>query len=361
MSIWDQFGDRLESQTTNPLFLGGAALLTGEGMGGAMRGMQLGNQFQQQRKKISEEEAQKQAWGNYINSGQTGLTPQQMMLAKAFNAPQGLQFASGVVQKAPELAMEREKLDAMKPVWSAQAAASTGAERRAAAMHGPQLETATLQAQTARRELDSPKSTLNIVPEGGTLVATDPRSGRHQVVAGGTPKQDATTKKEIQEADDFVMQTKSAISSLDRALELNNQAYAGAGASQGAWITNNTLGRVTNRPGAIATDELSNVVTNQALASLRATFGGNPTEGERKILLDVAGSVNQPAEVRRRIYERAKVLAEERLKFNQDKAKALRDGTYYRPGGAPPQIGGAPATPAPAPSSSGGWGIKRLD
>ena len=69
---------------------------------------------------------------------------------------------------------------------------------------------------------------------------------------------------------------------------------------------------------------------------MRATFGGNPTEGERKILLDVAGSVSQPATLRKQIYIRAMQAAQDRLRFNDEKAKALRAGTYYQPGGQPP-------------------------
>lgn len=176
---------------------------------------------------------------------------------------------------------------------------------------------------------------INVIPPGASVAVTDPRSGRTQITAAGAPQQDATTKKEIAEADDFIQQTQSAVASLQKALQLNRQAYAGAGAQTSAWLTNNTVGNIVDRPGALATDELSNVITNQALASLRATFGGNPTEGERKILLDVAGSVSQPREVRRRIYESALQAAQKRLRFNEEKARRLRAGTYYQPGGQP--------------------------
>lgn len=170
---------------------------------------------------------------------------------------------------------------------------------------------------------------------------------------GRTAEVDATTKKEIQETDDFISQTRSAISSLGRALELNSQAYSGAGADIRSGVVSNTLGAVRPQPGAIATGELANVVTNQALASLRATFGGNPTEGERKILMDVAGSVNQPAALRQKIYERALELANNRLRMNEEKARSLRAGSYYSPGGQPASLSGAPqATAAPTGSPS---------
>lgn len=155
-------------------------------------------------------------------------------------------------------------------------------------------------------------------------------------VAKGGNKIDATTKKAIDEADDFVAQTHTAIGALNEAMRLNKQAYSGWGASQRAGASNNMVPWST--PDAQATTNLENVITNQALQSLRATFGGNPTEGERKILLEVAGSVNQPTQVRSDIYARAMQMAQQRLTINQQKAAALRGGTYYGPGGQPPAI-----------------------
>jgi hypothetical protein len=77
-----------------------------------------------------------------------------------------------------------------------------------------------------------------------------------------------------------------------------------------------------------------------------------PTEGERKILLEVQGSVGKAPEVRKAIYERAKVAATRRVKFNQDKAEALRGGEYFTPGHTPaaaPPIVPSTATPPAAP------------
>ncbi|MCJ2068425.1 hypothetical protein MKK75_06310, partial [Methylobacterium sp. J-030] len=54
-----------------------------------------------------------------------------------------------------------------------------------------------------------------------------------------------------------------------------------------------------------ATLELDNLVTTNALTNLKSIFGGNPTEGERKILLDVAGSSNLPHALRVKVYQRA--------------------------------------------------------
>lgn len=250
----------------------------------------------------------------------------------------------------------------MGPEWlnyqlqQKRAAIEQAHEGRNAQLFPYQLAEAKTNQELKQRELDSPANKITVLPEGGTAIVTNPRTGEHQVVAQGAPKIDPTSRKEIVEADDSIQQTNAAISALDRALELNKKSYAGAGASTGAWITNNTVGRVADRPYALNTTELENVITNQALQSLRPTFGGNPTEGERKVLLEVAGSVNQPAEIRQRIFERARQLAQVRLHYNQQRAAAMRSGAYFAPGGQPQalqQPGGPPAQAPPGGPSPG--------
>jgi len=67
------------------------------------------------------------------------------------------------------------------------------------------------------------------------------------------------------------------------------------------------------------------------LEQLRATFGGNPTEGERAILIQVQGSVNQTSGVRAQIFKDAADLVRRRVKYNQKYANAQRTGQYMDP------------------------------
>lgn len=209
------------------------------------------------------------------------------------------------------------------------------------------------QADVARQK---PADTFDLAPDHTRFQQQRQPDGSLIVrpVATGTQAQDATTKKAIDEADDFILQNKGALGSLKQALQLNEKAYDGALAEGRAKLVNNTWSTENSR----ATTLLENVVTNQALQSLRSTFGGNPTEGERKILLDVAGSVNQPRVVREQIYRQAQAMAEARLAFNQQKAAQLRSGNYYKPGGQPDFKGAgaqseARGTPKQAPD--GNW------
>lgn len=100
---------------------------------------------------------------------------------------------------------------------------------------------------------------------------------------------------------------------------------------------------VSSKSSGEATTNLDNAVIGTALAQLKSVFGGNPTEGERKILLELQGSSSQPDAVRQDIYQRAIEMAKKRLEFNKQRAAELRGGTYYKPGAG-----------APAPQQSNG-------
>lgn len=136
----------------------------------------------------------------------------------------------------------------------------------------------------------------------------------------------ATAQKELFEADESVMAGENVLKSLDQALAINNDAYYGWGAQTRGDITS-----LWGSKGGEATSNIANIVTSQALESLKATFGAMPTEGERKILLEIQGSVNQAPAVRTQIWERAKALVKRRIEFNRKKAQGLRDGTYFSP------------------------------
>ncbi len=140
----------------------------------------------------------------------------------------------------------------------------------------------------------------------------------------------ATIAKEIFEADEGAQAGQNVITALDRALEINNTAWDGPTAdfSSSAWA-------LFGNQDAATTQELKNLVTANALESLKATFGAAPTEGERKILLEVQGSINQPRAVREAIFKRAKAAAERRLRFNKERGSSLRGGTYFDPGYSP--------------------------
>lgn len=170
-------------------------------------------------------------------------------------------------------------------------------------------------------------------PIGSGLVNT--RTG--QVINPSRPPLQAADRRAIMEADEGVQAGENVIRGLQQALELSPQAYSGPFAGMRGDIAG-----VFGSEAGQNTQNLRNIVTRQALDSLRATFGGNPTEGERRILIEVQGSADQPPAVREAIFRRAIEAAQRRMEFNREQARALRTGEYYAPG-----YGGASAAPAP--------------
>lgn len=178
------------------------------------------------------------------------------------------------------------------------------------------------------------------------------------VATGKLPKEDqqsltVTDKKAILEADEAVAGAKSTVGQLKNALELSKSAYSGPTASMRGYVTS-----LWGDKAGVATQQLDNQITAQALESLKSIFGAAPTEGERKILLEIQGSASQAPEVRESIYRRAIAAAERRQTFNEERANQLRGGTFYRTQPAadavsePRPSSGAPPASAPAATAS---------
>lgn len=169
---------------------------------------------------------------------------------------------------------------------------------------------------------------------------------RSYTLTGKMPREDqplptALDRKAVADADDRALGAQSAIDALTEAKRLSPKAYAGPQAGNRGYVSS-----LFGSEAGTTTTDLDNLVTTQALGQLKSIFGAAPTEGERKILLDIQGSVSQPDKVRQRIYDRGIALAKRRLQENQEKAAELRGGTYYKPGGGP---SGGPRTPAALP------------
>jgi len=133
----------------------------------------------------------------------------------------------------------------------------------------------------------------------------------------------------IGESDQAIQSGQSAIQSLNQALQLSAQAYAGPTAG----IRGNITGTLGAQAGQ-ATMQFNQLMQSQALEQLKAIFGAAPTEGERRILLDIQGSANQPQAVREAIIRRAIQAAEERIRFHTARAAQLRSNNYFTPQGA---------------------------
>jgi hypothetical protein len=250
---------------------------------------------------------------------------------------------------------------------------SFGLQERAAtrADEGP-VETAQQRAQAARANGIDPTTPAGKayvltgkLPENDTTFTNtieqrkqaavqnglDPSSPGYQsfVLTGKMPREDAQPltagdKAAIREADDAVLSNRAAIDSLGRAKTYSKDAFVGPTAGVRGYVSSFLGDSSDIGKGGLATENLTNEVMTNALGQLKSIFGGNPTEGERKILLDIQGAVNKPDNVRQAIFDRARAAAQNRLEFNQRRADELRGNTYYKPKTAQPT----------APASQGG-------
>ena len=197
---------------------------------------------------------------------------------------------------------------------------------------------------------DQPITPVTIIKDGKRVVI-DGRTGK---VLGDAPAPErsvelsAIAQKELFEAEDVIQGGQAALSLFQQARELNDKAMGGLGA--GALATAGSILPDFARPGTVdATQNLDNILQTAALPQLKAIFGGMPTEGERKILLDVQGSSSKPANVRRDIFDRAEAAINARLRFAAEKAQRLRSGSYFRGEGLPSLQGGQQPQAAPTP------------
>lgn len=181
-------------------------------------------------------------------------------------------------------------------------------------------------------------------------------------------KPSSIQQKEYNEGVDAIDSGKVAIQSLNEALELSKIAYEGGTAQERATLINrywpDALTTDSAIKGAEATKLMDNIIQAQALDALKATFGGMPTEGERKILLQIQGSSEEPQNVRDGIWRRAIRLAQEKIDRTSKKAGLFEKqyGGRYSLGnyGKPTDWGPRVLDTTKGTPNANGFSIKRV-
>ena len=190
---------------------------------------------------------------------------------------------------------------------------------------------------------------VHIAPTGADSVSGKPQSPQGKIAADeglkpGTPAYNArvqalvkqgqsklspTEMKMQDELKDRVSAGREVLLTLDKALKLNSVAYEGstAGARE---VAGRLVPLVRSSEAQTATAELENLILSNALSQLKVIFGAAPTEGERKILVDLQGSINKPAKTRETIWRNAQAAAARRLRDNQKRLDDLVSGASAR-------------------------------
>jgi hypothetical protein len=107
------------------------------------------------------------------------------------------------------------------------------------------------------------------------------------------------------ETENNLASTEQSLKDIAEAYRLNPNSYAGGFADKGLRALQETAG--SDDAIVVNTREIENLLGSQALASLKAIFGGSPTEGEKNILLELQGigakSKTERGEIMLRLYE----------------------------------------------------------
>jgi hypothetical protein len=211
-----------------------------------------------------------------------------------------------------------------------------GQDGRATPVMGPRGPVRPQSAATPRQQqvVQTAEGPMVLGDDGRAKPITGPSGAPVKPSQGRVGPMTATAQKELIETEESIQGGQAALSLFKQARQLNDKAMGFSGA--GALASAGSLLPEIVRPEAVdATQNLDNILQTAALPQLKAIFGGMPTEGERKILLDVQGSSSKPPKVRKEIFDRAEAAIQARLKFAAEKAKRLREGSYFSGEGLP--------------------------
>lgn len=128
------------------------------------------------------------------------------------------------------------------------------------------------------------------------------------------------------EAEDLVANGQQALDDLKQAYKLNENSFEGGWLQKAQRVALEAAG--SKDPKVVNTRVMENLLGAQGLAKLRATFGGNPTEGERAILLELEGIGAKTKEERAEIMKRAYTVMKERVTREQKRLKDIGSGAY---------------------------------
>lgn len=150
----------------------------------------------------------------------------------------------------------------------------------------------------------------------------------------------STEMRQIIQTEDLVNNRLAAIRSMQEALSLNQQAYDGS--ISGARMT---LGRLfsSDDPTYVASEQLENLVRTGGLSNLKALFGANPTEGERKAAEALQAGLDKPRAVREKLLRRLLQEMQIALRDQTKRLEGLKTGQYGQY-----QQPSAASAPAPA-------------
>ena len=141
----------------------------------------------------------------------------------------------------------------------------------------------------------------------------------------------ATDRKAIRTAKEQNVQLKSTVASLDRALELNDKIFTGAGAEARQalgtqlpdWMVPN---QVASPQQAQQTEEWRSLMKPEAIAAMANSLSGATTDFELRQFVELMADPKTTAQTRRGLIDRMKKLAVEKQALNEDLVREYEEG-----------------------------------
>jgi hypothetical protein len=174
------------------------------------------------------------------------------------------------------------------------------------------------------------------------------------VGTGRFPREDqspltATEKKAIFSAEDDETNLAGTEQALQRAKELNDKTFTGAGAGALGWAGTAIpgAGAVLDQEKASATREFGQLMSMESIKTMAETLKGATTDFELNKFVQILADPSTPPPIRQRTIDRMLQLAARKRQISRERVSGLSGGTYYKDRAA--QGGAAPEAPTAPP------------
>ena len=183
------------------------------------------------------------------------------------------------------------------------------------------------------------RETQGYLQAGKNLGMTDDQATAFAANKGKAPKDDLSVhdRKAIDDNDNIYMSANTAIDNIKRLQDLSPKAFQGFGAS--------ALGTLTGQTGegaGTATAEYNNIALRNVVAMVKSAFP-RPTEYETKLMQRIETGADMPRNVRDDLLVDLQKQLQMRADQARSKSEAIRNSTYYKPGGGLPATSDATA------------------
>jgi hypothetical protein len=219
--------------------------------------------------------------------------------------------------------------------------AQTGIDARLAQLNATIAQTeATMAGMTRAQSQEARATAAEERAERKDLRAADTETERLALERRRVEAQEAANRRREEESRrltpkevDLKTETENVISAADSGMRMLRRAYE---LNPNTFDTSlpDTLQRKaleaagSKDPKLLRTRELENILGQQAITQLKTAFGGNPTEGERKILLDLQGLGAKSVQERSAILRNAFSALRSRREREQRRLSDITAGRY---------------------------------